>query len=68
MVAFLNSRLGLEIFVKKLDGEAAGVQTGPGIIFSPGPFDVRASFHVGLTSQAPDIMASLWFSAKSKLW
>jgi hypothetical protein len=63
-----RSRLGLEVFAKQVDGEAARVQTGPGIIFSPGPFDVRASFHIGLTSRATDIMASLWFSAKSKLW
>ena len=37
-------------------------------VWSLGPFDVRAAVHVGLTSEAPDLVGNLWLSTDWKLW
>jgi len=63
-----HARLGIEVFAKQAHGEGVQVQAGSGIIFEVGPLDVRASLHAGLTSEAPDLIANLWISAKWKLW
>lgn len=61
-------RAGVEIFAKQVHGEGVRVQAGPGIIVDVGPFDVRSALHVGLTSEAPDLVASLWITWKWQLW
>ncbi len=61
-------RPGLELFAKEVRGEHTIVQAGPGFILDLGPFDVRSAVHVGLTSEAPDLVASLWISWSWPLW
>ena len=61
-------RPGLELFAKQVHGERTQVQAGPGVIVEVGPFDVRAGVHVGLTSAAPDLRATLWMSCKWTVW
>ncbi len=63
-----RARLGAELFAKQVHGEGARVQAGPGVIWSIGSLDVRASLHAGLTPEAPDLTANLWVSAKWELW
>jgi hypothetical protein len=62
-------RLGVEVFAKQTDGAGVQAQLGPGMILSVGSLlDVRAAIHAGVTSQAPDLTASLWVSSKWSLW
>ena len=61
-------RPGIELFAKEVHGEHTIVQAGPGILVDVGPFDVRSAVHLGLTSEAPDFVASLWVSWKWPLW
>lgn len=61
-------RAGMEVFAKQVHGHGVRGQAGPGIIFSVGQLDIRASLHAGLTSEAPDLAASLWVSTKRELW
>ncbi len=61
-------RPGLELFAKQVHSERVEVQAGAGFIVDVGPFDLRAGIHAGLTSEAPDIAASLWVTWKWSLW
>ena len=61
-------RPGLEVFTKKVHSEPVQVQLGAGVIAQLGPIDVRTGVHAGLTSQAPDFVASLWVTWKWTLW
>ncbi len=61
-------RPGLEVFAKQVHSERVQVQLGAGVIAQLGPIDVRTGVHAGLTSQAPDIAASLWVTWKWTLW
>jgi hypothetical protein len=62
------ARVGAELFAKQAIGEGAELLAGPGVIWSLGPFDVRAALHAGLTEEAPDLVANLWLSAEWDLW
>ena len=57
-------RPGVELFVKDAHGADARVQGGFGAIVSLERFEVRTGLHVGLTDEAPDLEASVWFSWK----
>jgi hypothetical protein len=57
-------RPGVELFVRDAHGADARVQGGFGAIVSLERFEVRTGLHVGLTDEAPDLEASLWFSWK----
>jgi hypothetical protein len=61
-------RLGAEVFAKQVHGEGVRIQAGPGAIVDVGPLEVRGAIHVGLTSEAPDLAASLWLSWKRRAW
>ncbi len=61
-------RPGLEVFTKQVHSEPVQVQLGAGVIAQLGPIDVRTGVHAGLTSQAPDFVASLWVTWKWTLW
>ncbi len=61
-------RPGLEVFAKQVHSEPAQVQLGAGAIAQLGPIDVRTGVHAGLTSHAPDFVASLWVTWKWTLW
>lgn len=61
-------RPGFEIFAKQVYAEPVQVQLGAGVIAQLGPIDVRTGVHAGLTSQAPDFVASLWVTWKWTLW
>ncbi|RIL01670.1 MAG: hypothetical protein DCC71_17265 [Proteobacteria bacterium] len=63
-----RARVGAELFARQVGGESVRVQAGPGVIVSVGAFDVRASFHAGLTADAPDLTATLWISTEWQLW
>ena len=56
-------RPGLELFGKQVLDERVALQAGVGVIVKAGPVDVRAGAHAGLTSAAPDFVASLWVAA-----
>lgn len=60
-------RPGLEVFGKQVHREPVAVQAGAGVIVKLGPVDVRAGAHAGLTSAAPDFVASLWVASKYAL-
>jgi hypothetical protein len=57
-------RPGVELFVKDAQGADARVQGGFGAIVSLERFEVRTGLHVGLTDEAADLEASVWFSWK----
>ena len=57
-------RPGVELFVRDAHGADARVQGGFGAIVSLERFEVRTGLHVGLTDEAPDLEASVWFSWK----
>jgi hypothetical protein len=61
-------RPGLELFAKQVHSERVEVQAGVGLIVDVGPVVLRAGVHAGLTSEAPDIAASLWVTWKWSLW
>lgn len=61
-------RLGAELFAKQIHGEGVRVEAGPGVIWGIGPIDVRAGLHAGLSSEAPDLRASLWLSWEGRAW
>ena len=61
-------RPGLELFAKQVQSESVRVEAGPGIIVQIGPIDLRTALHVGLTSEAPDLIASFWLSWKWPIW
>ncbi len=61
-------RPGLELFAKKVSGEPAVVQLGPGVIIDAGRFDIRAALHAGLTREAPDLTLSLWVTWDLPIW
>ncbi len=61
-------RPGLELFAKQVHSERVQVQAGAGVIVDVGRFDVRTGVHAGLTSEAPDLTASLWMTWKWPLW
>ena len=60
-------RPGFEIFSKKSVDEPAQVQVSPGIILDVGGIDVRTGVRVGVTGEAPDLVASLWVTGKIPL-
>ncbi len=61
-------RPGLELFAKKVSGEPAVVQLGPGVIIDTGRFDIRAALHADLTREAPDLTLSLWVTWDLPVW
>jgi hypothetical protein len=61
-------RPGLELFARQFRGEPAEVQVGAGWIVPVRRFELRIGLHAGLTSHAPDLTASLWFSTQRRLW
>ena len=61
-------RPGLELFTRQFRGEPTEVQIGAGWIAPVGKFELRIGVHAGLTSNAPDLTASLWFSTQRRLW
>ncbi len=61
-------RPGLELFAKKVSGEPTVVQLGPGVVVDAGRFDIRAAVHGGLTSEAPDLVLSLWVTWDLAVW
>ena len=61
-------RPGLELFTRQFRGEPTEVQIGAGWIAPVGRFELRIGLHAGLTSNAPDLTASLWFSTQRRLW
>jgi hypothetical protein len=63
-----RARFGAELFAKQIHGEGVRVEAGPGVIWGIGPIDVRAGLHVGLSSEAPDLRASLWLSWEGRAW
>ena len=61
-------RPGLEIFAKQVRSEPVRVEAGPGIIIQVGAIDLRTALHLGLTREAPDLIASFWVSWKWPIW
>ena len=57
-------RPGVELFVRDPRGADARALAGFGAIVSLERFEVRTGLHVGLTDEAPDLEASIWFSSK----
>ena len=57
-------RPGVELFVRDPRGEEARALAGFGAIISLERFEVRTGVHVGLTDEAPDLEATVWFSSK----
>ena len=57
-------RPGVELFVRDPRGEEPRVLAGFGAIVSLERFEIRTGLHVGLTDEAPDLEASVWFSSK----
>lgn len=55
-------RPGLELFVKDIRSQAPRVQAGLGMIKQFELLELRAGIHAGLSSQAPDVEASLWLA------
>ena len=53
---------GIELFVKDTRTEGARVQAGVGFIKQFRYFQVRSGLHFGLSDNAPDVEASLWFA------
>lgn len=53
-------RPGAEIFAKRVFGEPVQMLAGPGLGVTLGPVDIRSGVHLGLTSEAADVTASLW--------
>jgi hypothetical protein len=61
-------RSGLELFTRQFHGEPTEFQIGAGWIAPMGRFELRMGLHAGLTSNAPDLTASLWISTQRQLW
>jgi len=61
-------RTGLELYVRKAADEHLQVQAGLGFVAPAGPVKLRAGMHVGLTSAAPDLAASIWVTGDTRLW
>jgi hypothetical protein len=57
-------RPGIELFVRDAHGAEPRVQGGFGAIVSLERIEIRTGVHVGLTDEAPDLEASVWFSWK----
>jgi hypothetical protein len=57
-------RPGVELFVRDANGADPRVQGGFGAIVSLERIEIRTGLHVGLTDEAPDLEASVWFSWK----
>ena len=57
-------RPGLELFVKQNKGQDADVRLGAGLIKDAGQFEIRTAVHIGITSQAPDMVFNVWLSMK----
>ena len=57
-------RPGVELFVRDANGADPRVQGGFGAIVSLERVEIRTGLHVGLTDEAPDLEASVWFSWK----
>jgi hypothetical protein len=55
-------RPGVELFAKKVRAEGAHIQAGAGIIAQLKRLQVRTALHFGLTREAPDVEASVWFA------
>jgi hypothetical protein len=60
-------RIGLELFGADTNRSEADVRAGAGLIYDLGGFDIRTGVHVGLTSEAPDFVMSLWLSTSFPL-
>ena len=63
-----RARPGVELFAKQVHGESIRAQAGVGVILDVGPFDVRSALHLGLTSAAPNLAASVWIAWHGRLW
>jgi hypothetical protein len=57
-------RPGVELFVRDAQGADPRVQGGFGAIVSLERVEIRTGLHIGLTDEAPDLEASVWFSWK----
>jgi len=55
-------RPGVELFVKDTRFEDARVQAGVGVIKQFRHFQLRSGVHLGLSDNAPDVEANLWFA------
>jgi hypothetical protein len=60
-------RAGVEVFARDSNRRGADVRSGVGVIYDLGSFDIRSAVHVGLTSTAPDVAASLWITTSFAL-
>lgn len=57
-------RPGIELFVRRKEGQDADLRLGAGVIKSAGRFELRSAVHVGVTRQAPDVVFNFWVSTK----
>ena len=57
-------RPGIELFVRRKDGQDIDLRLGAGVIKSAGRFEFRSAAHVGVTRQAPDVVFNFWVSTK----
>lgn len=58
---------GIELFAKQKDGEDVDLRLGVGLIKDIGSIQLRSGIHIGVTSDAPDLIFNFWIARKFPL-